>query len=78
MMIFSDIKHIVGGVCPSPGVALSVAPAHAAVGSIVSRADVAAERLVEVLYVLYTDIALKRQSLYRHNLKVCVAENAPR
>ena len=74
MVLFVEGLHIVGGVGPGPGVALAVCARHLVdVGS----HGFAHQVLVEVLYVLQTEVCLEGEAVDGHHGQEHVAEDTP-
>ena len=66
---------VVGGIGPGPGIALTVYTRHAVYIAGIHRT---AERVVEVLAVLDTDIGLEREALDGFQLEVGITQDTPR
>ena len=73
-MAVIEVKQIVGRIGPCESVAFTISTVHAVV---VARKDFAAKRLILVLYVFITNIALQGQAFDRIYFQITVAEDTP-
>ena len=78
MMLTIQVEKIVGCVSPCPCVTLTVAAAYCAVSCIVSSTYITRQRLVEILNMLNTNIALQGKTLDRHNVDITITKDTPR
>ena len=69
-----DVKIIVGRVCPCPRIAGTIGTVHAV---FVGGVDTAVKVPVEILYMLYTDVAFQGKPLDRIHLDKAVTEYSP-